>query len=47
MVGQWKKSAFYFKLKKQLKAVMVALHAICLVLKMQYPTWQSAILAES
>ena len=32
---QWKKVAFYFKLKKKSKAVMVILHAMFSVLKLE------------
>ena len=42
---QRKKVAYYFKLKKHLRPVMVILHAMCSVLKMQWLIWQSVILA--
>ena len=41
-----KKVALYFNLKKELKAGMLTLHAMCSVLKMQYPIWQIAIPVE-
>ena len=44
---QWRKVPFYTKLKKQSKAVMVMLRAMCLGLKTQWLIWQSVTPAGS
>ena len=41
VAGKWKKVAYFFKFKKHPRPIMVILHATCLVLKMQRPTWVS------